>query len=223
MQHHINRVSISGRLHGELSIITNQNGDTFFDGILAVQRTSGTFDYLPITIPAKLVGGEPGKTMGSMVKVTELYGRRLRMDGELMSYNKDVQGKSRHYTTLLVCNIMDEGKPGDYNLVELQGVICRAPSFRETPFGREICDFMVAINRSGGQSAYIPCIAWGMTARDVSAMEVGTKVALKGRFQSREYQKKLDNGEKETRTTYEVSCKHVDAVEVREEWVNGSV
>ena len=223
MSYHLNRASISGRLHGELSMITNRNGDTFFDGTLAVQRLSGTFDYLPITIPAKLVGWEPGKTMGSMVKVTELYGRRIRMDGELRTYNKEVQGKARHYTTLLVRNIMDEGNPEDYNVVELEGVIFREPYYHETPFGREVCDVQVAVNRSCGRSAYIPCICWGLTARNVSAMEIGQKVALRGRFQSREYQKKLDNGTVETRTTYEVSCKHVDAVEVVEEWVNGSV
>lgn len=222
MNIHHNHVELIGRLHGGLNMITNKHGDTIFDGTLAVQRTSGTFDYLPISIPAKLVGGEPGKTMCSMVTVTELYNRRLRMVGELRSYNKEVQGKSRHYTTLLVREIKEENRPADDNQACLQGVICRQPVYRETPFGREICDFMVVIPRSSGRSSYIPCICWSGKARKVSALEVGTLVALKGRFQSREYQKALDNGDVETRMAHEVSCKHVDVVEVVEEWANGS-
>lgn len=223
MKYHRNHAELIGRLHGELNMITNKHGDTIFDGTLAVQRTSGTVDYLPISIPAKLVGGKPGKTMCSMVTVTELYNRRLRVLGDLRSYNKDVQGKARHYTTLFVREIQEEDQATDDNNVNLQGVICRPPVFRETPFGREICDFMVVVNLGGTRGAYIPCICWGLTARKISALEVGTMVALRGRFQSREYSKRLDNGDYEMRTTHEVSCKHVDVVEVVEEWVNGSV
>lgn len=223
MNYHLNHAVLIGRLHGDMNAVTNKNGDTFFDGTLAVQRQSGTFDYLPITIPAKLVGGEPGKTMCSMVKVTELYGRHLRLVGELRTYNKDIPGKNRHYTVLHVQEITEETSATDDNHVEMEGVISRPPHYRETPFGREICDFVIAVNRSCGRSAYIPCLAWGLTARRISAQEIGTKVKLTGRFQSREYQKVLDNGEKETRTTHEVSCKHVDVVEVVEECVNGSV
>jgi len=221
MQHHHDHAEIVGRLHGEINAITNKHGDTIFDGTLAVQRQSGTFDYLPISIPAELVGGMPGKTMCSMVKVTELYGRHLRLRGELRSYNKEVQGKFRHYTVMHVQEISDAEQPADDNQVALQGVICRPTVYRETPQGREICDFMLAVNHDH-RSSYIPCICWGRAALKVSALEVGTLVALKGRFQSREYEKVLDNGEKETRTTHEVSCKYVDVVKVVEEWVDGS-
>ena len=158
-----------------------------------------------------------------MNEVTELYGRHLRLIGELRSYNKEVQGKSRHYTTLFVREIKEENEATDDNHVELQGIICRQPGYRETPFGREICDFMLVIPRSGGRSAYIPCICWSMTARKISALEVGQMVNLRGRFQSREYQKVLDNGSVDTRQTHEVSCKHVDVVKVVEEWATGSV
>lgn len=222
MQHHHNHVELVGRLHGEINAVTNTHGDTIFDGTLAVQRLSGTFDYLPISIPAELVGGAPGKIMCSMTKVTELYGRRLRLRGQVRSYNKEVQGKSRHYTVMHVQAISDADQPADDNQVDLQAVICRPPVYRETPMGREICDFMLAVNH-GHRGSYIPCICWGRTALKVSALEVGTLVNLRGRFQSREYQKVLDIGETVTRTTHEVSCKHVDVVEVVEEWATGSV
>lgn len=220
MKYHLNHVELIGRLQGVLNAVTNKNGDTFFDGTLAVQRLSGTFDYLPITIPARLINnGCP--TLGSLRKLEEC--RRLRMVGELRTYNKELPGKIRHHTVLLVREFKEENQATDDNHVEMEGVICREPYYHETPFGREICSFTIAVNRSCNRSAYIPCICWGLTAWMVSGLEVGTKVALLGRFQSREYQKQLDNGKTETRTTYEVSCKCVDVVEVAEEWVNGSV
>lgn len=217
MQHNCNRVELIGRLHGELTMITSKKGNTYFEGTLAVQRTSGTFDYLPISIPSELVGGTPGKTMCSMVKVTELYGRHLRLVGVIRSYIKDVHGKSRHFTSLYVKEIADADQEGDGNHVELEGVICRTPSYRETPFGREVCDFMVVVTNSSCRASYIPAICWSKTARKVDAMEVGQRVTLSGRYQSREYQKKLENDLYETRTTHEVSCKHVRLAEVSEE------
>lgn len=208
MQHYYNHAELVGRLHGEINAVTNKHGDTIFDGTLAVQRQSGTFDYLPISIPAELVGGAPYKHMLSMTKVAELYGRHLRLRGELRSYNKEVQSKSRHYTVMHVQEISDAEQPADDNRVAMQGVICRPTVYRETPLGRKICDFMIAVNHDH-RSSYIPCICWGRAALKVSALEVGTLVNLRGRFQSREYQKVLDNGETVTRTTNEVSCNRV--------------
>lgn len=206
-----NHAEVIGRLHGDLTAATNKNGDVFFDGTFAVQRQSGTVDHLPISVPAALVG--------SITKATELYGRHLRLVGDLRSYNKVVDGKS-HHIVLYVKEITAESSATDDNQIELQGVISRAPIYRKTPLGREICDFMVAINRSGGRSAYIPVICWGKTARMVSTLALGTPVAIRGRFQSREYAKKLDIGETVTMTAYEVSSKSVKVVEA---WATGSV
>jgi len=130
----------------------------------------------------------------------------------MRSYHKLLGGKHCLFTSLLVRSITDADQAEDDNLVTLEGVICKAPSFRETPFGREICDFILAINH-GRRSSYIPCIAWGQSARNVSVLEVGTTVELEGRYQSREYQKVLNSGEMVTRTTREVSCRWVRAKE----------
>ena len=200
-----NYAEVIGRLDGDLIAATNNNGDVFFDGTFAVQRQSGTVDHLPISIPTALVG--------SITKATELYGRHLRMVGDLRSFNKDEGGKSRHRIVLYVKEITEASSDTDRNRIELEGVISRGPVYRETPLGREICDCMVAINRSGGRSAYIPVICWGKTARMVGALEIGTPVSLLGRFQSRKYEKKLDTGETVTMTAYEVSSKSVKVVE----------
>ena len=101
---------------------------------------------------------------------------------------------------LLPCS--DEENP---NQVQLTGALCKPPSYRTTPFGREIADLMLAVNRSYGKSDYIPCITWGRTARFASHLKVGDKVTLLGRFQSRAYQKQLPDGTVIGKTAYEVS------------------
>ena len=201
---HHNNVELIGRLHGDLIAVTSKNGGAFFDGTLAVQRLSGTVDYLPINIPASLVSGGYG--------VTSLRGLTLRMAGKMKSYNKLTDGKSRHIILLKVEEVAEVAEDAEGNHVELNGVICSKPAYRETPFGREICDFMLAVNSDGKKSAYIPCISWVNSARKVSTLDMGTTVKLEGRFQSREYMKKLENGEYETRVTHEVSCKYVKVV-----------
>ena len=206
---HLNHVIVIGRLHGDLRSYSIDTGETFFDGIVVVQRQSGTADYLPISIPAAL--------FDDASDVFNLHGRVLRLIGEIRTYNRLIADKSRHYTVLFVKQIAGESAEAtDGNNVELEGVICRPPVYRETPFGREICDFIIAVNRRYGRNSYIPCIAWGLTARKVSTLAVGTTVSLTGRFQSREYRKKLDNGQEETRMTHEVSCKRVNIVKQEE-------
>lgn len=89
--------------------------------------------------------------------------------------------------------------------MQLTGALCKLPSYRTTPFGREIADLMLAVNRAYGKSDYIPCITWGRTARFASHLKVGDKVTLLGRFQSRAYQKQLPDGTVIGKTAYEVS------------------
>ncbi len=91
------------------------------------------------------------------------------------------------------------------NEISLTGFICKPPVYRHTPFGREIADILLAVNRSYNKSDYIPCIAWGRNARFCKGLEVGSKIALSGRIQSREYRKKVSEDEYVTKTAYEVS------------------
>ena len=93
----------------------------------------------------------------------------------------------------------------DVNQIQLDGFLCKDPVRRTSPLGREICDLMVAVNRMYNKSDYIPCIAWGRTARFASGLSVGDRVQLQGRFQSRIYQKQLPDGTVQERTAYEVS------------------
>ena len=140
--------------------------------------------------------------------------------GQFRSYNKHDSDKNRLLLSVFAREIsFNEEIIEELNLndISLDGYICKAPIYRETPLGREITDIMLAVNRPYGKSDYIPCIFWGRNARFAGQFEVGTHVRISGRIQSREYQKRLEDGDIETRTTYEVSVSKVDLVEEEEE------
>ena len=106
--------------------------------------------------------------------------------------------------TVLAREIELTDEPDD-NRVSLTGTLCKAPNPRVTPMGRDICDLMLAVNRRYGRSDYLPCICWGLRAREAAHWTVGTAVHLEGRFQSRSYLKLNEDGA-ERRTAYEVSA-----------------
>ena len=204
-----NRVSVIGRLHGDLKAFHSAaDVEMLYDGTIVVQRLSGTMDFLHFLIPATVA------TRCGYTNPSDFMAHPLRMMGSIQTYSRLVDGKKRHYIILKVDHVEDALGSRDDNRVTLVGKISRPPVYRETPFGREVCEFMVAVERSRRRNDYIPCIAWGDNARYVGAMEEGQIVELAGRFQSREYVKTLENGEKETRTAYEVSAKTVCTHEV---------
>ena len=169
-------------------------GEKFYYATLSVPRLSGAEDLLPITLSERLMEG-------AALEV----GAPLAIEGQLRSYNKVIEGAGRLLITAFAQRIapMDTGE--NPNQVQLTGALCKPPSYRTTPFGREIADLMLAVNRAYGKSDYIPCITWGRTARFASHLNVGDKVQLLGRFQSRAYQKQLPDGTVIGKTAYEVS------------------
>ena len=130
-------------------------------------------------------------------------GQMLTISGQVRSYNKVVDGAGRLMVTLFAQNIAEAQENDTLNRVTLTGALCKAPIYRSTPFGREICDMMLAVNRAFGKSDYIPCIAWGRNAQYAARFGVGDRISLTGRLQSREYQKLLESGEYMTRNAYE--------------------
>ena len=135
----------------------------------------------------------------------------------MRSYNKVVEGSGRLMVTLFVQSMSETRENDTMNKVSLVGVLCKPPIYRSTPFGREICDMMLAVNRAFGKSDYIPCIAWGRNAQYASRFGVGDRVRLTGRLQSREYQKLLENGEYMVRNAYEVSAFTLEAANGEQE------
>ncbi len=200
MENPNNRIMAAGRLEGPLELSHEVMNEPFYTGTLAVKRLSGTIDRLPITIPGKLMGLLP-----------EDREQLLLVNGQVRSYNKVIDGAGRLMVTLFAQGIAETRDSDTLNRVTLTGALCKPPVYRSTPFGREICDMMLAVNRAFGKSDYIPCIAWGRNAQYAARFDVGERVRLTGRLQSREYQKQLENGEYMVRCAYEVSSFTLEA------------
>ena len=111
--------------------------------------------------------------------------------------------------TIFVKELVNPKEMDEVNQIYLVGYICKEPIYRTTPFGREICDVLLAVNRAYNKSDYLPCIAWGRNARFVRDLEVGEKLCAQGRLQSRKYVKHLDSGESQTKVAYEISLSSV--------------
>lgn len=187
-----NYAEISGTLVKMPRLSHENRGERFFTFPVAVRRLSGTIDTINI------IGRE--KTLAN-VNMTE--GCSLHIFGQLRSFNNKYNDGAKLVISLFARDIITENCE-NRNDILLHGTICKQPTFRTTPMGREICDFMLAVNRKYGRSDYLPCIAWGTKAREVSTYEVGTVLSLRGRLQSRQYIKIIDNTPYE-KTAYEVS------------------
>ena len=167
-------------------------GVRFFRFSLEVRRLSGAADTIHILAREALLDAlEP------------VGGEKLCVSGELRSFNNKSGVGAKLVISVFARELwLDDG--ADENRIELAGTLCKQPNYRVTPMGREICDLMLAVRRHYGRSDYLPCIAWGASAREAADWAVGTAVRLRGRIQSRAYQKIID-GETLEKTAYEVS------------------
>ena len=194
-----NRVFLSGRVAREPQYSHELFGEGFYEFYLEVKRLSGQTDVLPVTVSERIMNG---------ADLTE--GALVALSGQFRSYNKLENEHSKLMLTVFVRDFLpydpDEQNP---NLVELNGYICKPPVYRTTPFNREICDVLLAVNRGYNKSDYIPCIAWGRNARFVRDAEVGVNVIIGGRIQSRKYNKKLPDETIEEWVAYELSVSKI--------------
>ena len=140
-------------------------------------------------------------------------GSAVRIQGQVRSYNKWMNGTNRLIITIFARELrLVDRTSASVNEVCLLGHLCKEPIYRITPFRREITDLLLAINRAYHKSDYIPCIAWGHNARFAGTLSVGDVIRLRGRLQSREYEKQLPDGRVATRTAYEVSISGLEKI-----------
>ena len=197
-----NRVYFMGEIVSEATFSHEVYGEGFYEFFVKVMRLSGQADVLPVTVSERLIQGNDLK-----------IGSTLCALGQFRSYNKLEGGRSRLMLTVFVREIIEVAPSKNPNSIVLSGYICKPPVYRTTPFNREIADLLVAVNRAYNKSDYIPCIAWGRNARFVQNLRVGDRIALSGRIQSREYQKRLSEEEVVTMTAYEVSVSKLAALD----------
>ena len=202
-----NKVFVFGEIVSDAAFSHEVYGEGFYEFFVRVMRLSGQADILPITISERLIQD------GMLAK-----GKNICAVGQFRSYNKLENGKSRLMLTVFVRELLAELPDKNPNAILLSGYICKPPVYRTTPFNREIADVLVAVNRAYNKSDYIPCIAWGRNARFVKNLTVGDKIAISGRIQSREYQKKFSETDIRTMTAYEVSVSKLAAFDSTEDF-----
>lgn len=202
-----NKVTLSGEIVSNFEFNHEVFGEGFYTAKLASERLNGTKDIVPIMVSDRIVDTE-ADWEGSFVSVA----------GQFRSYNGMKDGKRGVILSVFVEKfeyVAEEKEIGikDENTISLDGYICKEPVYRKTPLGREIADVLLAVNRPYGKSDYIPCIAWGRNAGFASILEVGTRLKIEGRVQSREYKKRISDDEHETRVAYEVSIAKMEVAE----------
>lgn len=195
-----NKVFISGEILTDAEFSHEVYGEGFYEMNVLVKRLSGQGDILPVTVSERLIAEENLKK-----------GVTINALGQFRSYNKLINGKSKLMLTVFVREILQNVTVKNPNSIVLLGYICKPPVYRTTPFNREIADILIAVNRSYNKSDYIPCIAWGRNARFAKNLEVGEKIAIAGRIQSREYQKRTNEEDVKILTAYEVSISKLAA------------
>ena len=179
-------------------------GEKFYTFVLRIPRLSEINDFIKIMVSERL-----------MSDFEIEIDKKIEVIGQFRSYNSYNEGESRLVLTVFARDLKlpDEEENKNPNMLFLNGFVCKEPVYRTTPFGREITDLLLAVNRTYNKSDYIPIIAWGRNARYCRSFSVGEKIKIWGRIQSREYQKKLDEDNVITKTAYEVSVSKLEVAE----------
>lgn len=203
-----NKIELCGVITSVPELNHKTYGENFYGFRLSCSRKSTEKDMLPIIVSDRLV------------EIKDLQvGKKISVKGQVRTFNKHISDDKRKLLIMVFARDAweveeeSESAPEFNNNVKLSGYICKPPVYRVTPKGREIADVLIAVNRTYGKSDYIPCITWGRNARYTGNLDVGTRVDVEGRLQSREYTKKLDDGTEEIRTAYEISVSRIEESE----------
>ena len=215
-----NHLVLVGKVTSEKRFSHEIYGESFYIFDMEVPRLSDASDIIPITISERLIEEEKMQV-----------GKRIIVKGQFRSYNSYENEKNRLILTVFAKDVIFEEeieqkiqedetiKENVSNEVVLSGYICNKPIYRQTPFGREIADILLAVNRAYNKSDYIPSIAWGRTARFCQNLPTGTEVRVVGRVQSRSYEKKYEDGTVEQRVAYEVSISSLEVTNKDNEFI----
>ena len=202
-----NQAVIAGEIISDFEFNHEVFGEGFYFVKLKVSRLSHSSDIIPLLVSERLID----------VKQSHI-GQFLEARGRFRSHNKQESDKNRVVLFLFAKEIemIDSAENRNPNEIFLDGYICKEPVYRTTPLGREIADVLLAVNRAYGKSDYIPCICWGRNARYAGNLTVGSRIQLRGRIQSREYQKRIGEGKVVDKIAYEVSASQMEYIEEEE-------
>lgn len=187
-----NQVKVTGMVATELAYSHEVYGEKFYTFSLEVQRASENVDSVPVMVSDRLID------------ISKLeFGIYVSVEGSFRSHNKE----GHLILSVFADDIVYADAKKNDNEIKLSGYLCKAPTHRTTPLGREIADLLVAVNRAYGKSDYLPCISWGRNAAFCSTLDVGTHIEATGRIQSRMYMK-----DDQEHIAYEVSISSVQVM-----------
>ena len=193
MEHTVNQITLRGCLQALPEFSHENHGKRFFRFLLDVPRLSGAVDTLPV------IASE------SVINAIDLCGgEMLTVIGQIRSHNSRENG-IRHLMIFVFADTITAENGPPINEVVISGPLCKEPTYRRTPLGREICDVMLAVPRAFRRADYLPCILWGRTAQEISECHTRDRIQVNGRLQSRIYTKLTDSGPQQ-RTAYEISA-----------------
>ena len=177
-------------------------GEAFYTFTMGIFRNSGFEDKVKIMMSERLL---------ATIDLAE--GMFLEIKGQIRTYNEAVEGRNRLNIVVFVQEFSVVEDICEYiNDIHLEGYICKSPLSRTSPLGRRICDLMLAVNRMYNKSDYIPCIAWGRNAIYSGTLDIGDKISITGRLQSRQYKKRTEDGDVLLKTAYEVSVLKLESL-----------
>lgn len=201
MEHTVNQITVRGELQGLPEFSHENHGTRFYRFYLEVPRLSGVKDILPVIAPEALVQN-----------LDPFGGDMISVIGQVRSHNCRENGIRRLLIFIFAVSITAQcGDP--INELTIEGPICKEPTYRRTPLGREICDVMLAVPRAFRRADYLPCILWGRMAQDISQCHIRDRIRIQGRLQSRIYTKLTEDGPQE-RTAYEISALTAEILEM---------
>ena len=200
MDHITNEIILRGSLQNLPQFSHENHNKRFLRFSLEVPRLSGAVDILPVIAEEQMIN-----------TLDPFGGQMITVTGQVRSHNYRSDGV-RHLMIFVFATsiVAEDGEP--MNQVTLEGALCREPTYRLTPLGREICDAMIVVQRPFHRADYLPCILWGRIAQQISQCHTRDVISIYGRLQSRLYTKMTEDGPQE-RTAYEISALRAEVIE----------
>lgn len=136
---------------------------------------------------------------------------RITITGNVRSYSYPVS-EHKNKVVIYVFTYFDDPQLENLesnNQVTIDGRICKMNELRKNKSSKDNLHFILANNiisndKTKRLNSYIPCIAWGKLAKELSELTVNTQVKLLGELHSREHRKIHEDGEVEFRVAHEL-------------------
>ena len=180
----LNEVIEVGHVENDVHLVKGTNRFKF-----CVPRKSGTKDSFIVSV---YMDDECDLIANEKIKI---YG-----------YMESKSSNGKLYVNVAATTIIFETEDEEgINDICLSGELCSDPTVRCTPRGKTISNIILRVRNSATENFYIPIILWGDDTHKVAGMKTHDIITIKGRLQSREYNKRISDIEIRVMTAYEVS------------------